>query len=495
MTLHEDLVTVFFDVLLFAEFTSMLKLRNYQEGIAKAIVDSVFWQKGLTFVVILPRQSGKNETQAQIEAFLIRVFSKRDEDIVKISPTWKPQSLNAMARLERVMNNNNLTKPYWGSESGYIYRIGKARITFLSGEPHANIVGATSSLLQEVDEAQDVEIEVYDKKIAPMAASTNATRVFWGTAWTSKTLLAREMRAALEEQKKDGIQRVFMITADEVAEEVPAYGKFVAEQVAKLGRQHPLIKTQYFSEEIDAQCGMFNDRRRALMVGDREPSPQPSPEGGGRIYAFLIDVAGMDESPVDLEGMSNPGRDSETLGIVEVDLSSLAELQKPTYRVIKRQAWTGMNHLQVFGQIKALADIWKPQYIVIDATGVGEGQWAMLDKAFPTRVIPVKFSGQSKSEIGWQFIGVIETGRFRDCATNDDVRIQYENCQSEILEGPAHTMRWGVKDGTRVNGKLVHDDYILSDSLVVKLDELEWTVETKPDVIHVRDPLEDMSKF
>jgi hypothetical protein len=31
-------------------------------------------------------------------------------------------------------------------------------------------VGATASLLLEVDEAQDVEIGKYDKEIAPMAA-------------------------------------------------------------------------------------------------------------------------------------------------------------------------------------------------------------------------------------------------------------------------------------------------------------------------------------
>jgi hypothetical protein len=51
-------------------------------------------------------------------------------------------------------------------------------IHFLSAAPSSNIVGATVSLLLECDEAQDVEIAKWDKEIAPMAASTNATRVF-----------------------------------------------------------------------------------------------------------------------------------------------------------------------------------------------------------------------------------------------------------------------------------------------------------------------------
>ena len=95
--------------------------------------------------------------------------------------------------------------------------------------------------------------------------------------------------------------------------------------------------------------------------------------------------------------------------------STLATLQAPTYRVVQRMQWTGLNHLVVFGKLKALVDQWRPQHIVIDATGVGEGLWAMLEKAAPMKVIPVKFSAEKKSEIGYRFISLIETGRFRDC--------------------------------------------------------------------------------
>ena len=106
--------------------------------------------------------------------------------------------------------------------------------------------------------------------------------------------------------------------------------------------------------------------------------------------------------------------DATTLSIVSVDLSTLGTLQAPTYRVVERQQWTGLNHLSLFGQIKALGERWRPRHIVIDATGVGEGLWAMLDKAFPTRVLPVKFSAEKKSEIGYRFLSIVETGRFRD---------------------------------------------------------------------------------
>ena len=228
----------------YAEIASGIRLRSYQVEVYERVIDSVVNKKGHTIVVIFPRQSGKNELQAQIENYLLLLFSPIQGEIVKISPTWKPQSLNAMRRLENILSHNiMLAQIPWGKEQGFIYRLDTARIYFLSGQPSANIVGATASTLLECDEAQDVLIEKWDRQIAPMAASTNATRVFWGTAWTSATLLAREMHAAQAAQEGDGEQRLFIIDADRVGEEVPAYRDYVQGEIQKLGRNHPFIRT------------------------------------------------------------------------------------------------------------------------------------------------------------------------------------------------------------------------------------------------------------
>ena len=353
-TIEEMIKKVFASPLLFAENMSGLKLRSYQEEVAMAVVDSVMRASGLSFVVMFPRQSGKNELQAQIETYILTILQDYNAEIVKISPTWKPQTLNAMRRLERVLQKNLITRSMWTKESGYIYRLHTARIFFFSGGPQANIVGATASTLLEVDEAQDVEISKFDKDIAPMAASTNATRIFWGTAWTSHTLLHRELVAAQAAQNRDGIRRTFVLDADQVAAEVPAYGAFVAEQVAKLGRNNPMIKTQFFSEEIDAESGMFPASRRAMLYGPQPAAEKPTP---GIVYAFLIDVAGEDESPRSVgneqaggtpgsdQQLTNPGRDSTALTIVEVDCATIADpaLQRPTYRVAMRKTWTGKS--------------------------------------------------------------------------------------------------------------------------------------------------------
>ena len=532
------------DIDLFTRETNGLTLRHYQQGVAQAIHASIQQKAGRTFVVMFPRQSGKNELQAQLETYLLTIlFNVSNAEMIKVSPTWKPQTLNAMRRLERVLEKNCLTRRYYLKESGYIYRMGNARIYFFSGQPRANIVGATANVLLEVDEAQDVLISKYDKEIAPMAASTNATRVLWGTAWTGRTLLARELRAARELQKQDGIQRVFVMTADDVAREVPAYGSFVTEQVARLGRNHPMVRTQYFCEEIDAEGGLFPPERQALMRGRHAPEPAPLP---GAVYAMTLDVAGEDESATQDSGdlmhetLLTPRRDSTALTVFRIDFSTVEDplIRRPSYLVALRKQWNNVRHSTLYGAIKAMADLYRVRWLVVDCTGVGAGLTSFLSAALPDRVIPFEFNSRTKSDLLWNFLGIIDSGRFKDAVISsafgfafqekgkttpadkrpqaalsqgagagrvgDDVQSSEQSefwrqvnfCEFEILPGPQKMVRWGVPDGTRdpADGSPVHDDLLVSAAMVAVLDEQEWTVPTAALIIQNRDPLEELDR-
>lgn len=479
----------------FSHYSGMVELRPYQVLAASAVVESVLNEEGKSFVWMFSRQSGKDEAIMQLISYLLAIFGHRDESIVIVNPTFKPQTEKAMMRMENRLDRNLITRKKWQKRSGYIFSYGQAKATFFSGDPAANVVGETASLLLIINEAQDILPAIYDKRFAPMRAAYNATCLMCGTAWTSESLLERERRQAAEAELRDGRKYVYLVDADEVGLCHPPYAEFVGKEIARLGRQHPLIRTQYFNETIDAQAGMFNPGRRALMQGDREGYACPKP---GHVYGFLVDVAGQDEARMALDDdapLSNPGRDAVSLTIVEIGLDSIETLQAPTYRAVYRQQWIGLNHLTVFGALKSLGEAWQPLYLAIDASGVGEGLWAMLDRAFPARVQAVKFTQQEKSEIGWRFLAIIETGRFRDCCQTDQVRAQYDACKSEILPGPAKTLRWGVPDGTRgQDGELLHDDIIISDSLVSILDRLEWTYQFEAYQIPGEDPLTGMDR-
>lgn len=492
------------DVVAFVEFGGAVKLRSYQREIARAVIESVINKRGLTFVVMISRQGGKNEVQSHIEAFLLTLYSQIGGELVKASPTFKPQTENAMRRLEKSLRSHILTKKMWGKESGYIYKIGNARAAFFSAHEGANVVGATASVLLECDEAQDVEIAKWDKDFAPMAASTNATTLFCGTAWTDRTLLARELRAARVLEVADGLRRVFLVPWEAVAAEVPAYGDYVQKQIAKLGRNHPLIRTQYFLEEIGGEGGMFPEARRALMVGDHKRRVGP---GLGAIYAMCIDLAGEDEDG--LEGdelrMIEPRRDSTALTVFEVDLSSVSDelINAPTYKVVYRQRWTGTKHTALYGKLRGLIGLWKPRKIVVDATGVGAGLSSFLEKSYRGRVVPFVFSSKTKSDLFWNFLAVCDTGRFKEWTRElkhdeqEDFWRECDACQYEVREGAGKLVRWGVPHGTRNNetGELLHDDFLISAALCAVLDSEVWAVEGGREVVRGRDPLEDEKGF
>jgi len=506
--LAEVLKKLLKDVVLFCRYASGLKLRSYQEEVARTVIKSVLQGSGLSIVVMFPRQSGKNELQAQLEAYLLTVLSGTQAEMVKISPTYQPQCLNAMRRLERVLERNILTRGRWQKRAGNLYRYKSVSLTFLSGAKGANIVGATASTLLQVDEAQDVRIEKYDKEIAPMAASTNATRVFWGTAWTSQTLLARELRAAKAAQAQDGVRRVFVLSADEVCREVPAYGKFVAEQAARLGRNHPLIRTQFYSEEIDAEGGLFPAERQSLMRGMHPAQEAPQ---AGHVYAFLLDIAGEDEAVRDLhsESLMNPGRDASALTIVDVDISGMTDalIRKPIYRVVKRCLWVGERYAVLYARIKALAELWRVRCLVVDASGVGAGLASFLEDALGERVKPVLFNAAVKSKLGWGFLAIIDSGRFKDYASPEGDQSaasqlqrlffkQLEHTQYEIVAGPEKRIKWGVPQGARdpASAELLHDDLVLSAALVSVLDEQSWSMAGGAFYVPASDPLSEMDR-
>ncbi len=526
------MIASFLDPVSFSSQLSGISLRSYQVPVARAIVDSVLNARGLSFVVVFPRQSGKNELQAQIETYLLARLSAFSAEMVKVSPTWKPQSINAMRRLERVLNANQLTRGRWAREHGYIYRLGQARLFFLSGQPGANIVGATANLLLEVDEAQDILMDRYDKDIAPMAASANATRVFWGTAWTPDTLLGRERRLAEVAQLQDGLRRVFTLTADDVAREVPAYGLFVAEQVARFGRHHPLIRTQFFSEELVDSAGMFPPARRSLMQGSHPPQSSPLP---GSLYAFLLDIGGESFSTPSLDSAqasppaqpltssllvsSSPGPMSESanpensaahdltaLTVVEIDFALSTPKGGPSpplplYRVVARFGWQAVSHADLYQTLRQLRDHWQARYFVIDATGLGAGLASFFSKTWtPSEclVIPFTFTPRSKSDLGWSFLSVIETHRFQDyspTASDGAYKAFWRQLPAvaHILR-PDQLLSWGVPPGLLdpLTHHPLHDDWVISAAFCALLDKHVSLSRGDSVIIRTPDPLDNL---
>lgn len=484
-TSNRSLRTVLRDVTLFSA-VSGIRLRNYQRTVARAITTSVLRARGHRFVVLFPRQSGKNELQAQIEAYLLRLFSLEGGEIVKISPTYKPQALTSVRRLEKTLRANPLTASDWSRKGTTILRIGAASIQFLSGSPTANIVGATASLLLEIDEAQDILPAKFDRDIAPMAASRNATIVFWGTAWTADTLLARELALL---RRGDTPQRAFVLSAPDVAAEVPEYGEFVAAQVARLGRDHPLVKTQFFSEMIDAQLGLFSERLIAALQGDHEY--RETARDNERVVMLVDFAGGREESTAGFNAgiganiSAEPNRDRDRTVVTVVRAAGNDTGTEIIWEVLWRYVWLDRPIVDQQDDLLYLIERWRAGRIVLDGTGLGAGPASTLKRRVETaEVIPFIFTSSSKSDLGWALIALFENGRWREgrdappgsCEQlhyRDDFYRELRAVRGEISAGPEKRLRWSVPDGTRDpnDGSPVHDDLVMSAALITVAEE------------------------
>jgi len=318
-----------------SEPPSINRLRPYQREVAVAILDSVFGKKGLTFSVEIARQGGKNELSAQLELLLLTLYMIKSQNLIKCSPTFKPQTVISMMRLKERLNDAGFNG-IWTSELGYIIRLGNARAIFLSADESANVVGNTAHILLEIDESQDVSQEKYTKEFKPMGATTNVTTIHYGTTWDDSTLLEEVKQTNLELERKDGIKRHFKYDWQEVAKYNPDYLAYVEAERQRLGENHPLFLTQYCLLPIHGGGGYLSHQQRAQLKGDHPRKHAPSAPYN-QVYVAGIDLAGEaeEEDGGYLRGLK-PRQDSTGVTIGELDFSICDEIIKqPMVKVVE----------------------------------------------------------------------------------------------------------------------------------------------------------------
>ena len=442
-------------------------LRPYQLEIGAAVLDSVFGGKGLTFCVEIARQGGKNELSAQLELLLLTLFMAESRNLVKCSPTFKPQTVISMTRLKDRLNDAGYGGD-WASELGYIIRLRFARAVFLSADESANVVGHTAHILLEVDEAQDVGREKYTRDFRPMGSTTNVTTVLYGTTWDDTTLLEETKQTAYELEKKDGIRRCFRYDWQEVAKHNPAYLSYVEGERLRLGENHPLFLTQYRLQPVHGGGGFFSRQQLAQLQGSH--ARRSRPEKGTTCIAG-IDLAGeAEEEDGDLLKAVRPRQDSAVVTIGELDYSRCDGVRKqPGIRIVEHYCWTGENHAMLYRQlVDILKDTWHCRRVVVDATGVGQPVASFLRQALGSRIVPFTFTSHSKSALGFSLLAAVNAGRLKMYAGDGSEAYRqfwYEMEKAKSRYRPNRTMNFFVDPSQG------HDDYLMSLALLVEAAE------------------------
>lgn len=476
------------DIDRFSRHVIGVPLRSYQSIPLRPIIDSILNRKGHEFLLVFPRQAGKNEAIAHLLVYLLTILQRRGGQIVYGAIG---DSLGrGMSRLEERLDTV-WTAGYWRKESRPVrYRVGKAAVVFQSSHPRAASRGETAHHLLVIDEAQDQDAAHIEAVFTPMRAAHNATAVYLGTARLTSDFLWTKKRELETISAEDGIRRVFMIGPEEVAAENPTYGQFLAAQVQRYGRQHPIIAAEYYLEPLDGTGGLFPRWRLALLEGDH---PRQSTPEDGAIYVAAIDLAGQDEG-AGLPGgrLRNPDRDYTVATIFQV-ADGPDEAAGPIYLAVDVWVDQGSRHFQDLPGQTRLADRllaylkhWGVSHTIIDATGVGQGLADWLSSALGDRnVTAFQFGGiAAKARLGSDFLALIETGRFKYWTGDEDLalsdgwwfRRQAAACTYSLPEHGRfdRDLRWGVPDqatiATPAGSLPIHDDRLLSAALIAALE-------------------------
>lgn len=438
-------------------------LHPYQLEIFAAITQSVVKKQGMTFSVEIARQGGKNELSAQLERCLLALYALGDPaNLIKCSPTFKPQTIISMSRLkdrleERAPDN-------WAAELGYIICLGNARAIFLSAEESASVVGHTAQILLEIDESQDVAKEKYTKEFKPMGATTNVTTVHYGTTWDDSTLLEEVKQTNLELERKDGIRRHFRYDWQEVAKYNPDYRAYVEGERQRLGENHPLFMTQYCLLPVRDSGFFLSAKQRARLQGEHGRQAHPAP---GKIYVAGIDLAGeAEEQDGTFLKTIKARQDSTVVTIGEIDTTLERFPALPSVRVVEHYHWTGEKHTDLYSRlIDILRSVWHCKRIVVDATGVGQPVASFLKETLGSAVVPFTFSQPSKSELGFNLLAAVDSGRLKMYSSDGSEEYRefwFEMEKAKSQYRPSQTINFYV-DPSRG-----HDDFLMSLALLVE---------------------------
>jgi len=433
--------------------TALPPLRPYQAEAARAILRQVATRGG-SISIEIARQGGKNETSAQVELALLLLHHQRGGTLLKCAPTLEPQARISYRRLRArvaAAGLEGLLRP--AGAAGL--RLGRAEARFLSAEPSANVVGHTADLLLEVDEAQDVDAEKFDREFRPMAAAANAPTVFYGTPWGPRSLLEQAKAHHRSLERRDGQQRHFRVPWERVAEAVPAYRDYVEAERDRLGERHPLFRTQYLLEVLEDAGRLLDAATLARLEGDHPR--QHTAHAGERIVAGL-----------DLGGAARAEAEAKRHDWTVLTVARVAERpgRPPLIEVVEHRAWQGVPTEPL---IEELTDLlrrwWRVRRVAVDASGLGGPIAELLAARLPRGVLePVVLGAERKSRLGFALLAAAHSGRLRLYAidgSREAAECRRQLALARVTYHGERLMRFGV-DPTEG-----HDDYLVSLALAV----------------------------
>jgi len=157
------------------------------------------------------------------------------------------------------------------------------------------------------------------------------------------------------------------------------------------------------------------------------------------------------------------GCDSTVITIAEVNAINSSQ---PLLKVVEQYQWTGTLHSRLHTQmVDILKNVWNCHRIVVDATGIGQPVASFLRKELGSRVIPFVITSKSKSEMGFELLSLVNSGRlklYKQDGSREYKETLFELERARAQYRPNQTMNFYVdpQEG--------HDDFLVSLALAAQ---------------------------
>ena len=362
-------------------------LRPYQRRVFLPLCRGLLTVRHEQFTLLMPRQSGKNQLAATIVTALLLAHARRGGSIVICAPTFRPQAAISLERTRAILEPAARRARLQPQIDEHRIRCGNAEAVFLSASGHAQVAGHTASIALLADEAQDIDPDWFDRQFRPMAASTGAPALLFGTPWDGDSLLERAI-ARNAGRTAAGLPLHYTVSWQEVARDVPIYGQYVERERQRLGAQNPLYLSQYELIASRTSARLLSAEALARIEGSHALLDGPR---AGERYVAGLDPAGT-------------GPDATVLAIGRIQPGRRLE-------IVAFETWQGADLAGFAPRIAGIAARWGLERLAIDATGLGQPLAAALEPHLGRALLPVAFSQQTKSALGWELIAACETGR------------------------------------------------------------------------------------
>lgn len=454
-------------VLLFSEEINDCKFYLYQRLFAKRLVESLLLNDGASITAMLARQSGKTEVVACVALALClllpvlnKAFPKDDRFVtfakgvrVGIFAPSKHHSGIAYFRMKARVDSERfdtfLSDPELGTEKAHSRGDSFAFTNGSIVESHTaseNVLneGGTYHLMI-LDEAQKLSSTKINKELRPMLAAFNGTLAAIGTANVAGGEYHRQIRQNVEIEKKGGVRDHFQFDYEVCLRDRRAqynrdgnkihlaYEKFVAKELARVGgNKDDESFRMNFRLLWQQSVSMAFDMAKFKLLGQTTLEMNRHAPFGGRL------IAGMD--------VAKSG-DSTWLTIGWMDTNNpIAEStqgESAIYYRVTAIAWLVLqgNFEGDYGQYNAVTAFLRGypgvDTLVIDSTGIGDAVAERFQVLLPSvKVVPFRYTTQSKDELYRHYLQEVTSGRFRYPAgpetqedhTYQQFIYQHENC-------------------------------------------------------------------